>query len=339
MMENKIQKKLKILSAINEIHQSIGANLALEKISQILVEKFTEITNCKGCAILIIDENKIRILSECGFLETFKDTEFNVDMPAIKYIIDTKQSIFTGDLSNSQMTHCVPSGCNMNSLICVPIMVRGEVKGIIHLDSIERNAFDEEELQFVELLSSQVSIALERSLLYEQVKTLSIRDALTACFNRRKLDEDLENEMWRDKRYKRQLSILMIDIDWFKNYNDFHGHPKGDEVLKKVASIFLKNVRSVDRVYRYGGEEFTVLLPEIGKENALVSAERIGEAIQQEKFEGEMESQPNKKVTVSIGVASFPLDADSKNGLIEAADSALYRAKRAGKNRVYGFNK
>jgi len=341
MIDNdETQKKLKMLSAITEIHQSIGANLALEKIGQILVEKLTKITNCDGCAILMIDDNKVKILSECGFMAFFKSFQFSVDMPAIKYIIDTKKAIFTGDIAGNQMmTKCIPPGCNINSLLCAPIIVKEEVKGIIHLDSKEKNAFDEENLQFAESLATQASIAFERSFLYEQVKALSVRDALTGCFNRRKLEEDLENEIYKCKRYKRQLSILMVDFDGLKKYNDFHGHLKGDELLKKIASVFLKNTRIVDRAYRYGGDEFILLLPETDKASALEFAERLRRIIEQEEFEGEMESQPNKKVTISIGVATFPLDADSKKGLVEFADSALYRAKQAGNNRVYAFNK
>ena len=337
-MDDTTQKKLKILSAIDEIHQSIGANLELQEISRILVDKLAEITNCQGCAILIIEGQKLAILSEKGFLEGFKDVEFTVDMPTIKYIIESKKSVFTNDLPNSEMSQCVPDRCAMNSLICVPVVVKGEVKGIIHLDSLEKNAFDEDDLQFIEILAGQVSIAFERAFLYEKVKDISIHDGLTGAFNRRKLDEDLENEIERCKRYKRQLSLLMVDIDWFKKYNDFHGHPAGDELLKKIVSLFQKNIRSVDRVYRYGGEEFVILLPEIEKKDALTFAERIREIVQQEKFEGEEKSQPNKKVTISIGAANFPLDADSKDGLIKAADIALYQAKQSGRNRVCAFN-
>jgi diguanylate cyclase (GGDEF)-like protein len=126
----------------------------------------------------------------------------------------------------------------------------------------------------------------------------------------------------------------MIDIDYFKNYNDFHGHQKGDELLRKIAELLRKNLRAIDKVYRYGGEEFIVLLPEVDKEGALACAERLRRKVEQEPFEGEEESQPSGKITISIGVASYPLDGDSIEKLIEAADSALYRAKALGRNRV-----
>jgi diguanylate cyclase (GGDEF)-like protein len=131
--------------------------------------------------------------------------------------------------------------------------------------------------------------------------------------------------------------MLMADIDWFKKYNDFHGHPRGDELLKKLVSVLTRNVRPSDRVYRYGGEEFAMILPETGKVKAAYIATRLRELIKKERFEGEEESQPDKMVTISIGVATFPVDTKDWAGLIKAADSALYEAKYTGKNKVSAY--
>lgn len=334
MADNKTEKQLRILAAVTKIHRSVGANLELEKIGRILVEELVQIVGCTGCAILLIEGSKVKILAERGFSTMLGEEEFSSDMPAIKYIADAKQSIHTGDIVNSPAASCIPAGCSMNSLICTPIVVKDQVEGIVHLDSPDRNAFDEEDLHFVELLTTEISVAIERSLLYSQVKSLSIRDGLTGCFNRRKFDEDIEVETARAVRYQRTLSLFMIDIDWFKKYNDSHGHSKGDTLLKKIAGIFTNEVRVVDSVYRYGGEEFVVLLPETDTEKALPVARRLREIVEQEQFEGEEQSQPNKKVTISIGVASFRSDADGKDELLKSADSALYRAKESGRNRV-----
>ena len=130
----------------------------------------------------------------------------------------------------------------------------------------------------------------------------------------------------------------MIDIDWFKNFNDFHGHPKGDELLKQIVKVFAGATRPSDKIYRYGGEEFAILLSDISTEGAMPIATRIRKAVEQEQFEGEKESQPRGKVTVSIGVAGLPSDANNKEGLIEAADSALYKAKQSGRNKVHAFD-
>ena len=335
MIDSQTEKKLKILSAVSELHQSLGAHLELEEVGAILVDTLSNITNCEACAILLTEGDKVSILAERGFVSSFGSISLSADMPAIKQIIETKKPIFSNDLeTDSALSSCVPAGCRAKSLICVPIIINNEVKGIIHLDSFEKNAFDEEDLNFVELLAKETAIAIERSLLYEEIKNLSVIDALTNLFNRRKMEEDLRNELERSKRYTRPLSILMVDIDYFKNYNDFHGHQKGDEVLRKIAELLRKNLRAIDKVYRYGGEEFIVLLPEVDKEGALACAERLRRKVEQEPFEGEEQSQPSGKITISIGVASYPLDGDSIEKLIEAADSALYRAKALGRNRV-----
>lgn len=335
MVNGKTQKRLLILSAVNKLHHEIGAHLELKEVGEIMVDTLREITNCDACAILLIEGEDIKILAERGFVTSMSSIRFSREMPAIKHIIETKEYIFSNDLrKDALLSSCVPEGCRAQSLICVPICVGDEVKGIIHLDSMEKNVFDGEDLNLVQLLAKEASLALERSLLYEQIKALTLTDSLTEIYNRRKLEEDLDSEIARSKRYARPLSLLMIDIDWFKNYNDYHGHQKGDEVLKKVARLLAQNVRNIDRVYRYGGEEFVVLLPEVDKEGGLACAERLRRRVEQEPIEGEAESQPSGKLTISVGVASFPLDGDTKEKLLEAADSALYRAKAHGRNRV-----
>lgn len=140
-------------------------------------------------------------------------------------------------------------------------------------------------------------------------------------------------------RHGRPLSLLMIDIDWFKHYNDFHGHPKGDEVLKRISKLFKSSLRITDKIYRYGGEEFAILLPETNKEQAIIVAERLQNLILKESFYGERDSQPNKKITISIGIATYPVDASTIQDFIKCADEALYASKRNGRNRITVYNK
>lgn len=341
-MPNKVtEKEVSRLEAIVRIHQSIGATLDLAETARILVRELANILDCDSCAIMLLEGHKVRILAERGFSKTLGKMEFNEDIPAIKYILDTKESIFTGDVLDSPAAGCIPYGCFMNSLICVPSIVNDEVRGIIHLDSMKKDAFSKEDLEFTELLAKEVALAIERSFLYAQVVDISIRDGLTGCYNRRKFDLDVVAEFANAKQHKKPLSMLMADIDWFKKYNDFHGHPRGDELLKKLVSVLTRNVRPSDRVYRYGGEEFAMILPETGKVKAAYTATRLRELIGKERFEGEEESQPDKIVTISIGVATFPVDTKDWVGLIKAADSALYEAKYTGKNKVstYGGEK
>jgi diguanylate cyclase (GGDEF)-like protein len=164
--------------------------------------------------------------------------------------------------------------------------------------------------------------------------TESITDELTGCFNRRKLKEDLKEELKRAERYNNDLSVLMIDIDWFKEYNDFHGHQKGDILLVKLVRTLSYNIRFNDKLYRYGGEEFVVLLPETSEGEAKGVAEKLRSKIEEKKFIGEEKSQPAKSITISVGIASYPRNGPSSSKIIFAADSALYEAKASGKNII-----
>ena len=164
--------------------------------------------------------------------------------------------------------------------------------------------------------------------------TDAITDDLTGCYNRRKLKDDLREELERAERYNKNLSVLMIDIDWFKEYNDFHGHQEGDKLLVKLVRKFSYNIRFTDKLYRYGGEEFVVLLPETSEEEAKEVAGKLRKKVADKKFEGADESQPNRIISVSIGLSSYPKNGSSSNEIIHAADSAMYEAKSSGKNMV-----
>jgi len=169
--------------------------------------------------------------------------------------------------------------------------------------------------------------------------TESITDDLTGCFNRRKLNDDLKEELIRAKRYSKEISLLMADIDWFKEYNDLHGHQKGDKLLIKLVQILSYNIRFNDKLYRYGGEEFVILLPETGEKKAKEVAEKLRRVVAENKFKGAEKSQPNLIVSISIGAASYPKSGTSSTEIINAADSALYEAKRSGKNIVKFYKK
>lgn len=161
---------------------------------------------------------------------------------------------------------------------------------------------------------------------YRDLEKEALVDPLTGLFNRRYMDDVIVREFMTSKRYGRNLSVLMMDIDNFKAYNDMFGHLAGDELLRKAASIFVDSVREVDIVARYGGEEFMVILPETPPDLAIVAAERIRNSVEK-----------NTAVTLSIGQASFPDDAGELAELLRNADTALYRAKRTGRNRTVGF--
>ncbi len=173
--------------------------------------------------------------------------------------------------------------------------------------------------------------------LNEQLKDLAVRDALTGLFNRRYFLEELELECSRCRRHGRVFSLLFIDLDHFKHYNDTFGHPAGDALLEGLAGLITKNCRVTTVVARYGGEEFIVLAPETPKDGARILADRLSKSVEEHPFHGR-ESQPAGRVTLSIGVSSFPEDGQDKETLISNADKAMYRAKHNGRKQVVSWN-
>jgi two-component system, cell cycle response regulator len=168
------------------------------------------------------------------------------------------------------------------------------------------------------------------------LKEMAIRDGLTSLYNHRYFQEALALELSRSKRYERQCSVVFMDVDNFKVYNDTHGHPEGDRLLRTLSEILMSHLRSSDLAARYGGEEFVLLLPETSKDAALRIAEALRVKVESEQFAGR-ERQPLGCVTLSIGVASYPEDGPDAQAVLACADQLLYKAKHGGRNMVVGY--
>ena len=155
---------LRILKAIFNITNSIGSELELEKVCDLMVEKIYQLVKCNGCAIILISGNKVKLQSEIGFGPSIKDVEFSVDMPLIKYILSTKNKIFIGDIEKSYFKYSIPRSELTSSMICMPIIVKDKVKGIIYIDSKNINAFSSNHEYFLNILAHEISIAIERAI-------------------------------------------------------------------------------------------------------------------------------------------------------------------------------
>jgi len=167
----------------------------------------------------------------------------------------------------------------------------------------------------------------------ERLRELAITDGLTELYNYRYFKEHLEQELRRCERIGFNVSVIMLDIDYFKNYNDTHGHLAGDRVLQDLASLLKNNIRRIDVAARYGGEEFSLILINTNKESANFVAEKLKDMVEQQEFRNE-NTQPNGKLTVSMGIATFPEDGSTLEQLVHQADQRLYKAKSLGRNRV-----
>ena len=333
-MDEKPGVDLKILKAIFNITNSIGSELELDKICDLMVEKIYQQVNCNGCAIILINGDRVKLQSEIGFGESIKEVAFSTEMPLIKYILSTKNKIFIGDIEKSNFKYSIPRGDLTTSMICMPILVKDKVRGIIYIDLKHISTFSNKHEYFLNILAHEISIAIERAMAYEKIKILTIKDDLTGIYNRRKFDQDLNEEINKAMRYGRNLSLLMVDIDNFKSINDKYGHQIGDSILEELGAYFFKNMRNTDKVYRYGGEEFAIVCSETDRNNAIIFAERIRRVISEKKFESMKNIDPEGNITISVGVSSFPFNAEKFDPLIKYADDALYKAKSQGRNKV-----
>lgn len=229
------------------------------------------------------------------------------------------------------------------SFVSVPLKIGNRIIGVLNLaDKATGEVFDRDDLHLIQSFATHAAVVLERNTLFtqtEQLKKLSITDPLTGLLNRRYFQERLEEEVARSHRHSRPMSLLMLDVDGFKRFNDTFGHPAGDRALRLVGESLLRMVRHMDIVARLGGDEFVVILPET--ETAL--AGQIAERIRQEAAsirppDAGVRPGAVEPITVSIGIASYSDRDTSAEDLLERADQALYRAKAGGRNRIEGYN-
>ncbi len=207
-----------------------------------------------------------------------------------------------------------------------PVFVDQKVSAVLLLSGIHEN--DE---RMLSLLTGRFLSEIQRVKLYEKIETIAITDGLTGVYVRRHLLERFEKEVDRSKRFGFKLSFLMVDVDHFKHFNDRYGHLVGDAVLKQVAETIKMNIRELDLVGRYGGEEFGVLLIETDASTAFFIAQRIRQAVEERNFKAYDE---NLKVTISAGCSTYSRKLNSTHFIVDAADSALYQAKKQGRNKV-----
>ncbi|RKX27958.1 MAG: hypothetical protein DRP47_05560 [Candidatus Zixiibacteriota bacterium] len=217
------------------------------------------------------------------------------------------------------------------SAMVVPMNSHGRIKGVVTVESDALKAFTERDLQTLSTVARSAAMALENAELHKQTEELTIIDDLTGAYNYRYFIRKFEEEKRRAGRYNLPLSMIMVDIDWFKKFNDTYGHEKGNLLLKHLAEVIKSSIRDVDIFSRYGGEEFVVILPQTQQDEAFVIGERIRERVE---LSSVVTDNERLGITVSVGVSSFPENGHTQEELISVADRALYQAKDKGRNHV-----
>jgi diguanylate cyclase (GGDEF)-like protein len=222
---------------------------------------------------------------------------------------------------------------DVRSQAAVTLKSGDHVIGVMVIASATYRELTQAEMDRLQVIANQSSLSLQNALLHGELERLSVTDRLTELYNHGYFKQRLDEEVGRADRFGHSLSLIMLDIDDFKEFNDTYGHPRGDNVLKGISEIIRKNLREIDVAARYGGEEFVLVLPETDAEGAAAVGERIRAEMEQHAVKG-AEEIPATVKTVSVGVATFPFHATTPTKLLEAADRAMYSAKKEGKNRV-----
>ncbi|MEO0106330.1 MAG: diguanylate cyclase, partial [candidate division WOR-3 bacterium] len=323
------------LSVSFTIAQSLISTLELGDVLNRILDVIRRNFGYENCAILLVDKktNELYVRASSGYPE-YVSKNIRLSIPKREgitaYVAATGKPYYAPDVS--QTPFYVMGKKTIKSEAAVPLIVRGSVIGVLDIESEKLNAFTEQDMRMFSVFASQAAIAIENARLYNETKEMSLTDALTKIANRRHFDLILENELKRGRGYARYVSLAMIDLDHFKNFNDKYGHQAGDQLLISIASKLKSTVRDTDLVARYGGEEFAIIFPETTNNAAIRVCERIRTAIENNYIT--LNKFGKVGTTISIGLATYPQSAQTAQELVHKADLALYKAKKLGRNRV-----
>ncbi len=336
----------KDVSMLLEIAKTVGSALDSEDLFGIILEKSTEFLEAEQGSLMLLDEDRRELTVKAMKGLNKKIVELLKIQPGEGIsgkVLATGTPLIVSDIeSDERIAQEKRPRYKTKSFISIPLKLNDRTIGVLNIaDKITGEVFREEDLRLLISIGAYASVAIERSKFYhktEELKKISITDSLTGLLNRRYFRERMAEEIERSRRHHLPLSLIMMDIDNFKSVNDTYGHLVGDEALKITARAIRNCVRTIDVAARYGGEEFTVILPQTAKSDATVIAERICSEVSRLDFPFEQAAR-KLSFSVSLGLATFPDDAEALDDLVRNTDIALYRAKAQGKNRVVIYNK
>ena len=320
-----LDRKLQEMTFLQYMTKAIVGTFDEDRILRAVLQGIKTEVGYRRCALFMFDDGQLKERLSLGYSAAEKPV---ADI-ALEFLYQRKEAAVLPRRGGPFAQQCV-----------IPIPYRDELKGMVLLErGPDEPPFSEDRLNLLSTLAGQLGMALENASMYRNTLHLSITDGLTGLYNARYLYERLETEITRSKRYGHPLSLFMLDIDFFKKFNDSYGHLSGDEALRMVALVLRENSRETDTVARYGGEEFCVILPETDDQSAEVIAERVRRAMELRPVtigpkEAEAAGRAEVNLTVSIGIAQMPSSLKFAEELVRLADKALYQAKDAGRNTV-----
>lgn len=345
-LKDQLEHRLTALSLLYDVARSLTSTLELPEVMQRITTLLIERVEMPQFSIMLADGNGAlseRTLQVVAAHPPNVGTEslvFQFGEGACGRAATQQRAVYLPDVTQAPEIYLrkhFAGEQETGSLLAVPMVHKDSLLGVLNFQRPEVAAFSADELELINALADIVAMAVKNALLHEETVRLSITDTLTGMLNRRALFNGLDQEVSRATRYGQPLSLLMIDIDHFKLLNDTAGHRAGDETLIEVADTLKRLVRKADTLGRYGGEEFLLVLPQLGKAEALEVAEKLRRAVEQlpSRYGA---SQPGGRITISVGVSSLPEDSIRQDRLIDAADAALYASKRGGRNKATAFS-
>jgi diguanylate cyclase (GGDEF)-like protein len=303
------------------------------------MQKVEEFLHPDTWSLLLVDEAKQELFFEIATGEgsaALKEIRIKMGQGIAGWVAQTGEVVIVPDTSkDSRFFAKVDEKTKMEtrSIVAVPVRFRDRALGVIELiNCVGPEGFGERDLALLEVLADFAAIAMENARHVQKIHELTITDDCTALYNARHLNFVLETEIYRSQRYNYEFSLIFIDLDHFKNVNDTHGHLTGTRLLAEIGNMIKANLRLIDFAFRYGGDEFVVLLPQTSKENAFVVARRLHGRIREMTWL--QESGLNIRMTASVGVASYPADSRDKSKLLHLADEAMYLVKNTTRDSV-----
>ena len=330
------------VSFYEEINRMLTSAVGINDILVRIMKQVKDVTKAEAWSILMVDEET----GDLVFEKTAGRVGKKIRMFRLKpgegiagWVAKEKKPVLIPDVSkDKRFSHKIDRKTyfHTKSLMCVPLVSKDKLLAVLEvINKTTGGPFTKEDLAYLMKLVSQATLALERASLYQKMEELVITDDLTKLFNTRYLHRTIEAEVMRSNRYHTSLSLIFMDVDYFKHINDTYGHLVGSKFLVELGQILIRQLRSIDIVARYGGDEFVIVMPQTSPRDAVRIAERIRKAIEQNVFM--KKDGYNLKVTSSFGVAAYPESAKTKEDLLRVADEAMYRVKHTTRNGVFAI--
>jgi diguanylate cyclase (GGDEF)-like protein len=334
-----LKRQVERLSLFHEVGKALFSTLDLQKILQTIMEKISELLQPDTWSLLMVDERAQELYFEIAIgrgAERLKDVRLKLGEGIAGWVAEHEESVLVEDVrSDIRFSPKIDEFTqpNTHSVLCVPIKGREQVLGVMELvNCLGKQSFSEEHIPILESLADYAAIALENARYVQRMHELTIMDDCTALYNARHLNFVLDAEIYRSTRYGYEFSVIFFDLDHFKQVNDVHGHLVGSKLLWMIGDLLKSNLRLIDYAFRYGGDEFVIILPQTSKENALIVLRRLKDLLNSKVFF--REENLNIKVTASFGVAAFPADGRTHREILSMADEAMYLVKKTTRDSI-----